>query len=101
MGVLSLGLQESSDTYMRCLEHRYVFFQRVLSSSCSAKSLHPTKGDPELLVGTFLPLVQEQAQVLMVSRCQHYLCLLEVEAYTCSFVPLLRAHLPVENSSLP
>ena len=26
---------------------------------------------------------------------------LEVEVHLCSFVPLLRAHLPVENSDLP
>lgn len=60
-----------------CLEHRCVFFQSVPFSSYSAKGLCSIKGDSELLVGRFLPLVQEQTQVVTTTsvsqrrKCTH------------------------------
>lgn len=59
-GVLTLGLQEPSAMYPRCLEHGCVFFQIGPFSSYSATGLHPTEVDPEHLVGRcgFSPLGQ-------------------------------------------
>ena len=71
---------------MRCLEHRCIFFQRVLFSSYSAKGPHPTNVGPEPLVGRckFLLPIQGRPK-FMESRCQHYLCPCK---WRCTHVPL-------------